>query len=214
MAGKKSGLGRGLDALFPEKTVQSKPKTVKTVKEEKKVAVDTKKSSQQENSNGARMMKLSMIEPNREQPRKKFDEDPLYKVVPYKDMPETIQKLKDAGLKMAVCSNKPHIAAQKVVKAIYGDVFDEVMGQQEGIRRKPAPDGPLKIAEQFGVKPEECMYIGDTKTDMQTGKSAGMYTVGALWGFRDRRELEENGADIVAAVPLELVAIYEKKNNK
>ena len=75
MAGKKSGLGRGLDALFPEKTVQSKPKTVKTVKEEKKVAVDTKKSSQQETSNGERMMKISMIEPNREQPRKKFDED-------------------------------------------------------------------------------------------------------------------------------------------
>ena len=77
MAGKKSGLGRGLDALFPEKTVQSKPKTVKTVKEEKKVAVDTKKSSQQETSNGERMMKISMIEPNREQPRKKFDEDAL-----------------------------------------------------------------------------------------------------------------------------------------
>ena len=77
MAGKKSGLGRGLDALFPEKTVQSKPKTVKTVKEEKKVAVDTKKSSQQETSNGERMLKISMIEPNREQPRKKFDEDAL-----------------------------------------------------------------------------------------------------------------------------------------
>ena len=77
MAGKKSGLGRGLDALFPEKTVQSKLKTVKTVKEEKKVAVDTKKSSQQETSNGERMMKISMIEPNREQPRKKFDEDAL-----------------------------------------------------------------------------------------------------------------------------------------
>ena len=77
MAGKKSGLGRGLDALFPEKTVQSKPKTVKTVKEEKKVAVDTKKSSQQETSNGERMMKISMIEPYREQPRKKFDEDAL-----------------------------------------------------------------------------------------------------------------------------------------
>ena len=77
MAGKKSGLGRGLDALFPEKTVQSKPKTVKTVKEEKRVSVDTKKSSQQETSNGERMMKISMIEPNREQPRKKFDEDAL-----------------------------------------------------------------------------------------------------------------------------------------
>lgn len=77
MAGKKSGLGRGLDALFPKKTVQSKPKIVKTVKEEKKVEVDTKKSSQQETSNGERMMKISMIEPNREQPRKKFDEDAL-----------------------------------------------------------------------------------------------------------------------------------------
>lgn len=68
----------------------------------------------------------------RELYRRKFDEDPLYKVVPYKDMPETLQKLKHAGLKMAVCSNKPHVAAQKVVKAIYGDLFDEVMGQQKG----------------------------------------------------------------------------------
>ena len=74
MAGKKSGLGRGLDALFPEKTVQSKPKTVK---EEKKVSVEAKKSSQQETGNGERMMKISMIEPNREQPRKNFDEDAL-----------------------------------------------------------------------------------------------------------------------------------------
>ncbi len=74
MAGKKSGLGRGLDALFPEKTVQSKPKTVK---EEKEVSVEAKKSSQQETGNGERMMKISMIEPNREQPRKNFDEDAL-----------------------------------------------------------------------------------------------------------------------------------------
>ena len=48
MAGKKSGLGRGLDALFPEKTVQSKPKTtVKTVKQTKTATAETKKSSQQ-----------------------------------------------------------------------------------------------------------------------------------------------------------------------
>ena len=94
--------------------------------------------------------KLIHYDEVRELYRRKFDEDPLYKVVPYKDMPETIKALKTLGLKLAVCSNKPHIAAQKVVKAIYGDVFDEVMGQQEGIRRKPAPDGPLKIAEDFG----------------------------------------------------------------
>ena len=117
----KKGLGKGLDSLITDKV--SKP-----VKPKSEHAAD------------AVMIDIKKVEPNREQPRKKFDEDPLYKVVPYKDMPETIQKLKDAGLKMAVCSNKPHIAAQKVVKAIYGDVFDEVMGQQEGIRRKPLPE--------------------------------------------------------------------------
>ena len=78
MAGKKSGLGRGLDALFPEKTVQNnKIQTVKTVKSEKTIPTESKKSNQQENSNGERMMKISLIEPNRDQPRKKFDEDAL-----------------------------------------------------------------------------------------------------------------------------------------
>ena len=76
----------------------------------------------------------------RELYRKKFDEDPLYKVVPYKDMPETLQKLKDAGLKMAVCSNKPHIAAQKVVKVIYGDVFDEGGNPKETSTGRPVKD--------------------------------------------------------------------------
>lgn len=78
MAGKKSGLGRGLDALFPEKTVQNnKIQTVKTVKSEKTIPAESKKSNQHENSNGERMIKISLIEPNRDQPRKKFDEDAL-----------------------------------------------------------------------------------------------------------------------------------------
>ena len=78
MAGKKSGIGRGLDALFPEKTVQNnKIQTVKTVKSEKTIPAESKKSNQHENNNGERMMKISLIEPNRDQPRKKFDEDAL-----------------------------------------------------------------------------------------------------------------------------------------
>ena len=78
MAGKKSGLGRGLDALFPEKTVQNnKIQTVKTVKSEKTIPAESKQSNQHENSNGERMMKISLIEPNRDQPRKKFDEAAL-----------------------------------------------------------------------------------------------------------------------------------------
>ena len=89
-----------------------------------------------------------------------------------------------------------------------------ILGQKPEIRRKPAPDGPLFIAEQFGVKPEECLYIGDTGTDMNTGKAAGMLTVGVLWGYRDRKELEENGADLLAEKPEDLLEIYRKENKK
>ena len=76
-----------------------------------------------------------------------------------------------------------------------------------GMKRKPSPSGALKIADFLQVDPENCMYIGDTNTDMQTGKAAGMYTVGVLWGFRDRKELEENHADVIIEKPWQLLDI-------
>ena len=142
--------------------------------------------------------------------REMFAADPMYKVVPYEGMPETLKELKKRGIRLAVCSNKPHPAAVKVIAQLYGDDFDMVLGQSDAIRRKPAPDGPLMIAGKFGVRPEECMYVGDTSTDMKTGKAAGMFTVGALWGFRDREELNANGADLVAEHPTDLVKISEE----
>lgn len=143
--------------------------------------------------------------------REMFAADPMYRVTHYPGMPETLKELKKRGIRLAVCSNKPHPAAVKVIAQMFGDDFDMVIGQSDAIRRKPAPDGPLKVAEEFGVKPEECMYIGDTRTDMLTGKAAGMYTVGALWGFRDLKELTESGADIIAEKPMDLLKIYEEK---
>ena len=145
--------------------------------------------------------------------RKKFDEDPLYKVVPYEGIKETLLELKKRGMKLAVCSNKPHVAAIKVIDRMFAGYFDLVIGQSEAIRRKPAPDGPLKAASEFGVSPKECMYVGDTKTDMETGNAAKMHTVGVLWGFRDRQELEDNGAEVIAEKPRDLLQICEDLNN-
>ena len=145
--------------------------------------------------------------------REMFAADPMYKVVPYEGMQETLKELKKRGIRLAVCSNKPHPAAVKVIAQLYGDDFDMVLGQSDAIRRKPAPDGPLMIAGKIGVRPEECMYVGDTSTDMKTGKAAGMFTVGALWGFRDREELNANGADLVAEHPTDLVKISEEYCN-
>ena len=118
--------------------------------------------------------------------RKKFDEDPLYKVVPYEGIKETAEgSCKKRGMKLAVCSNKPHVAAVKVIERMFDGYFDLVIGQSDSIRRKPAPDGPLKAAvRNLAYLPSECMYVGDTKTDMETGTAAKMHTVGVLWGFQ------------------------------
>ena len=145
--------------------------------------------------------------------REMFAADPMYKVVHYQRTPEPLKEPQKHGLKLGVCSNTPHPAAVKVIAQLFGEEFDMVVGQSDAIRRKPAPDGPLMVAGKFGVKPEECMYVGDTSTDMKTGKAAGMFTVGALWGFRDREELNENGADIVAEAPTDLVKICEEHGN-
>ena len=141
--------------------------------------------------------------------RTEFDKDPFYKIQHYPGMPETLKTLKQNGVKLGVCSNKPHEAAVKVVKRMFGDqVFDMVMGQSDSIRKKPAPDGPLKIAEAFGV------YLGDSGTDMQTGKAAGMYTVGVLWGYREKEELLKNGADALVESPEDILDLYEEKCSK
>ena len=133
--------------------------------------------------------------------REKFDADPLYKVVPYDGIMETLKKLKNRGMKLAVCSNKPHVAAIKVIDQMFAGYFDLVIGQSEAIRRKPAPDGPLKAASEFGVSPKECMYVGDTKTDMETGQNAKMDTIGVAWGFRGAEELRENNATYIVEKP-------------
>lgn len=142
--------------------------------------------------------------------REVFRQNPLYRVRPFDGMTETLLELKRRGVRLAVCSNKPHEAAEGCVYGLFGkELFDLVLGQKPGIPRKPAPDAALLIAERLGAAPEDCMYVGDTNTDMQTGKAAGMYTVGVLWGFRGRAELEENHADVIIESPGELLRLQE-----
>jgi HAD superfamily hydrolase (TIGR01509 family) len=62
---------------------------------------------------------------------------------------------------------------------------------------KPFPHPVLWAAEQMGVKPEECLMVGDTVVDIKAGKQAGAQTVGVLCGFGERDELEKAGADLI-----------------
>ncbi|MBU9724827.1 HAD family hydrolase [Diplocloster modestus] len=134
-----------------------------------------------------------------------FAKDCMYEVKPYDGIPELLDTLKERGIKIAVLSNKPHAQTINVVETLFGKgYFDHVQGQQEGIRRKPYPDGALAIAAEFGIEPADCLYLGDTNTDMQTGNAAGMHTVGVTWGFRDREELEANHAQDIIDYPMDL----------
>ena len=142
-----------------------------------------------------------------------FAKDCMYHVKPFPGICEMLSELKKRGIRIAVLSNKPHAQAIDVVESLFGkDYFDYIQGQTETIRRKPAPDGAFAIAEKFAVETGECLYVGDTNTDMQTGNAAHMHPVGVLWGFRDRKELEENHSEYVIEKPQELIAILEKIN--
>ena len=138
--------------------------------------------------------------------KKFFADDCMYQVKPYSGIPELLAALKEKGLKIAVLSNKPHDQTIDVIETLFGKgYFDIIQGQMDALPIKPDPAGVFAILKQLNLTAEDILYLGDTATDMKTGKSAGAFTVGALWGFRDRKELEEGHADAIIAHPLELL---------
>lgn len=134
-----------------------------------------------------------------------FAENCMYQVKPYDGIPELLEALKSRGISIAVLSNKPHARTVENIETVFGKgYFDYVAGEQPGIPRKPDPAGVRRILDRFQVKPEECLYFGDTSTDMQTGLGAGLVTVGVTWGFRDRKELESFHPQYVISHPREV----------
>ena len=124
----------------------------------------------------------------------------------YPGIRELLDALKAKSIRIAVVSNKPDFATRSVVAAFFGEGYlDEVRGQREGVPIKPDPTAVFEVMEKFGATPEDCIYAGDTGVDMQTGKNAHLLTVGVLWGFREKDELIENGADHVIAKAEELL---------
>ncbi|MDD5458259.1 MAG: HAD family hydrolase [Phycisphaerae bacterium] len=127
---------------------------------------------------------------------------------PYSGIAELLRELTKRRMPIAILSNKPDDFTQLIVKTLLADFkFDTVQGVSETVAKKPDPAGALAIAKRLNVKPTKILYVGDTNTDMQTAKAAGMYAVGALWGFRDAEELLASGADILINKPADLLKL-------
>jgi len=132
------------------------------------------------------------------------------KTRPYDGIPTLLDELAARKLTLAVLSNKADDFTKMMVAYFFpGTEFAAVVGAREGQARKPDPAPALEISALMGVPPDETIFLGDTRTDMETARRAGMIPIGALWGFRTAGELLENGARYLIRRPAELLGFID-----
>jgi phosphoglycolate phosphatase len=132
------------------------------------------------------------------------------KTLPYDGIYELLDELKKLDINLAVLSNKPHEFTVSYVNHFFKNYnFKEIHGQKKDVPKKPDPKAALDIVKCLDSSCENTYFIGDTKIDMQTAKSANMTAIGVLWGFRDKKELRDFGADFIVSNPLEILKIIK-----
>ena len=132
------------------------------------------------------------------------------KTRPYSVIPELLNHIVRTSIRIAVCSNKPHVFTVLCVEKLLPQWrFDRIIGQSSQYPKKPAPDSALAIAGDLGIIPSDVLFVGDSGVDMQTAIAAGMLPVGAGWGFRPEKELMENGCRFLAHSPMDVIKIIE-----
>jgi phosphoglycolate phosphatase len=132
------------------------------------------------------------------------------KTLPYDGIYDLLDELKKLDINLAVLSNKPHEFTVSYVNHFFKNYnFKEIHGQKKDVPKKPDPKAALDIVKCLDSSCENTYFIGDTKIDMQTAKSANMTAIGVLWGFRDEKELRDFGADFIVSNPLEILKIIK-----
>ena len=129
----------------------------------------------------------------------------------YEGITGLLAELKNRGLKIAVATNKVHIAVKPLMEKYFPEIrFDSMIGQREGVPVKPAPQIMFDILRETGCEPSEALHVGDTATDMQLAHNAGVTPVGVLWGYRPLEELQEAGAKFIIEKPEELLRLVHE----
>lgn len=130
--------------------------------------------------------------------------------MPYPQIPELLQTLKERGYKLAITSNKNIEATKRLAQLHFPQYMDVAMGAKDGIRKKPAPDMVLETMKELGSKPEECVFVGDSEVDILTAKNTGIPCISVDWGFRTREELLAAGAEVIIEHPLEMMELLDR----
>ena len=107
-------------------------------------------------------------------------------------------------MKTAIVSNKPDSMVQTLATVYYPGVPDVVLGEREGLARKPAPDMVQFALKAIGAEAGRSIYVGDTEVDILTARNAGLGCISVPWVFRSREQVEKAGADPIADTVEEL----------
>ena len=122
----------------------------------------------------------------------------------YDGVMELLNMLLSAGCKTAIVSNKADYGVQELAKQYFSGALDAACGERAGIAKKPAPDMLLAVMQRLGADKATTIYIGDSDTDIETARNAGVPCIGACWGFRGREFLEQHGATLLAETPSDI----------
>jgi phosphoglycolate phosphatase len=110
--------------------------------------------------------------------------------------------------KLAVLSNKPVVPSKAIVEALgLGQFFSQVYGGNSFPTKKPDPEGARRLLEEYGVQPQHAAIIGDSHVDVNTGRNAGMVTIGVTYGFAPHT-LQDEPPDVMVDHPSELPALF------
>ena len=124
---------------------------------------------------------------------------------PYEGIPELLATLKAQGHQLAVASNKYQAATEKIVNQFFPGIFDVILGEREGIERKPNPQIVYDILNSFTPSLLHSLYIGDSLVDRDTAANANVPFVACSWGFVNRGTLVENGVGRIIDKPQDLL---------
>jgi phosphoglycolate phosphatase len=109
---------------------------------------------------------------------------------------------------LAVLSNKPVIPSKAIIDALgLGQFFSQVYGGNSFSTKKPDPEGARRLLEEYGVQPQQAAIIGDSHVDVNTGRNAGMVTVGVTYGFAPHT-LQDEPPDVLVDHPSELPLLF------
>lgn len=131
--------------------------------------------------------------------RKDYPCNCLCETAPYPGISAVLQALQEAGVRLAVVTNKPQDQTDIIVPHCFPGVpFEHRCGSRPDKPNKPDPTVTLEVIAAMGLAREEVLFVGDSDVDAQTALNAGLTCVGVSWGFRGREELLAAGAQHVA----------------